>query len=1126
MTSQEKWKIKVDLFRERFGSRTDVFSVKYTTTKRQENGEIKERVGYSPQCSNFGNQNICLIAKGQGKCHDCDHKKYMTLTDEWIWKHISGQKELVLYMLMEGGIKFGACDFDYGAPFEDAKAVRDVSLELGLPCYIARSSKKGYHLYWFFNAPVPAHLFTSMVRHIYDRLGLYERFLENSEIPLPEVFPKQTRFGGNKLGNGIKPPMVESRFEDGFNCWVDDEAEPLPVNQQWEYLKNCQEITKDQLVLVIKKHNVEVIEAPVNRGRSSAQREKSASANSQNQPLSSPSGDFWKIIEGCAAIRASWEKDDKGNYKIPIPSHMSRVAVLSWALRTENGLQAIRERWPSERAEKEIQYAVETQQRPWTCKAMQEHGICLIGKHPVKGDRCFNKRPPVTRENGIIIENPDNLPESEWPEPSPVRFAKLNFDELSRSLESLIVNRPSDIKEKLKAIIKKAARLTTKDQKKITDRIKEARVLNQKDVKAAKKEGKQELAKEKLHQKKLANPSLDIGPLTLFVESGRYTLSYLDARGVQQERPITNFLVEYIEDVRFIETIDESRKSKGRGTVKGRILRCDLVVDGHRERFEVEADRWMENANSFFKIITKHASGFPLIYRRSDYDLIRTAIEYFGSQNVEVKTQVEDIGHCTYKGEDLYLMPNVIITKESIRHNSEFIVDFKDEVGRQLGFNIIDDKEFKDLALHILNDYFNCNSRLAAMTTFAHALSASVLSHLPLDRSPLLWLEGSQGGGKTFLLQAAQRFYGEFEIFITLSSTDNAKRNRGMAFRDVLLAIDDYKSTLQDNNRSFKAFLQSAYDRTARDASKRTGELRERSTRVRGLLGFSGEEFPINEASTIARLILISVGKEKDTEKGLRVRERSMEYSGFTPHFIQFIYNTDKVQIKKLFAHYVEHFDRPVRDKFDNTLRIAQNLSFNMTTFRLAMELLVAKGVIPEEMKDRYCREHLNNLEIVRANICKYVREQKGVEIFLKGLNELLGDRSNWKIEGLPQYEMTESRGARTLGFWKSTTPNWVYIYPNQAADAVRKLTMNDGSRMQTLYHIARQLADDGHIPDGKWDSSDGRLAKNVVGPHRKRSKVWILNMDSVGLIPPMVEAKEQKNKEEDLDDLPLLQKS
>jgi len=516
MNHTEKWKNKVDLFRKRFGARNDAFSVMYLTTQRQKDGSIKERVNYSLQCGNFGNQNVCLIAKKQGKCHDCNHKKYMELTDEWVWKHISGEKELVLFMLMEDGIKFGVCDFDYGAPFDDAKLVRDASLKMGLPCYISRSSNKGYHVYWFFTKPVLAHLFTSFIDHIYNQLGFLARFHENPEIALPEVFPKQVQFAGANVGNGIKPPMIESRFKEGFNCWVDDEAEPLPINQQWSYLENAQEISKDQLILTIKKYEIEVIEAPVSRGRRSSRRNNTTAG----QAVSKPSGDFSQIISGCAAIRASWEKDEKGNYKIPVPSHMSRVAVLSWAMRTENGLESIRERWPSERAEKEIQYAVDSSQHPWTCKAMQEHGLCLIGKHPIKGDKCFNKKPPMIRENGKFIENPDNLPESEWPEPSPVRFANLNFEQLSKNLEELIANRPADIKERVRLIVKKASRLTIKDQRKIDGRIKETRLLSQKDVKTAKKEGKKEFAKEKLHQKKLINPTLEIGPRTIFIENG------------------------------------------------------------------------------------------------------------------------------------------------------------------------------------------------------------------------------------------------------------------------------------------------------------------------------------------------------------------------------------------------------------------------------------------------------------------------------------------------------------------------------------------------------------------------------------------------------------------------------
>jgi hypothetical protein len=77
---------KIQLFRERFYGRQDVYGVKITSMDKASG---VARMSYSPQCSNFWKENICSIRTKDGRtCGTCLSKAYSPLSDEAIWKHI------------------------------------------------------------------------------------------------------------------------------------------------------------------------------------------------------------------------------------------------------------------------------------------------------------------------------------------------------------------------------------------------------------------------------------------------------------------------------------------------------------------------------------------------------------------------------------------------------------------------------------------------------------------------------------------------------------------------------------------------------------------------------------------------------------------------------------------------------------------------------------------------------------------------------------------------------------------------------------------------------------------------------------------------------------------------------
>jgi hypothetical protein len=1135
-TQQEIWKKKVDLFRKRFGAREDVFgtrNVYYKDVTNKETGEItrEESFIYSPQCENYGNRTLCQITRNIGKCTGCPNKKYQRLTDEWIWKHISGQKDLLLYMVTADGIKFGACDFDYGSHFEDAKLVRDKSISMGLPCYIARSSKKGYHLYWFFSTPVPAHNFTSLISHIYEQVGFLARYRENPALSLPETFPKQTFFEENKIGNGIKPPMIEPKMRDGFNCWVDDDASPISHDKQWEFLLNCQEITPDELAQALIQHSIDIIESPV--GRSGSQRQRKESSGATPRETATPKGDFWNIVNRCPALKVFWDKDSDGAWKFDktanehgVP-HMARVASLSLAVNTVNGADVIRERWSGARTEKEIRYAEDSGQHPWTCQAMQDHGLCKVGIHPKRKTHCLDRIPPAEKINGKWVTNPNQLPESEWPNPSPSRFSSgfIPYDQLIEQYDALFAYRkiatgknakgedvyeskpPEKLEESLHLLHKSSKLLKPDDQKRVQDHLIANKYISNKDMKALEKRVQKEIKNEEAEERRQQVTNFTFGNNTFFMDNNRYVMQYLDTKGIPHETELTNFTVEVKEEIVTLASIDET-ESRNEQTVEFREFKGVINIGNEHKSFRVPANDWIRSSESFFSLLVNKAGG-DLLYNKSNYDHIRNCINFFSRENKIIRKRVRDFGHYLIKGEHTYITPSVVVTRDEIRPNvNEFDLEFHDASTKPLDFKIIDDAQFKDLALHIITDYFECNSMTATMTTFAHSMAAAAMSHIPLNKSPVLWLNGSFSSGKSFIAEMAQCFYGNFDSLTGMNSTGKGKLLVAHNFRNSLLVIDDFKSALSDHNaREMIQFIHSAYDRSGRAVSKRDGTLREDATRIRGMIATTGEEYPAHEASAISRMLLVDISSNsKRIDHGEKVKDRKHDYCGFTPHFIQFIYNMGKDEVKHMYNHYFNLFeDQNKKAKFsDSGHRISENLAFNMTAFRLAMDLLVSKGVIPIQRRDEFCRKHVTNLEIIRTHITTSVTAQKGANLFLDELKAILQDPSKYHITNWHTFDPNEHKNSKPLGFYReSTNPDVVFIYPSIALGEVGQSIRKSGSYLQTKHHIARQLVEDGHIEAGMWDVKNASYSKQVTTPTGSRTYCWAIKLDSIGFSRP-----------------------
>ena len=120
------------------------------------------RTGYSPICKNEWDEDLCAKKNG-GSCQKCKNADYEPMSERLLRGHFAGGQIIGSYpLLLDNTCYFLAADFDKHSPtdpdpLEEVKAFVEVCEIQEIPVYVLRSkSGKGYHVYIFFESPIPA----------------------------------------------------------------------------------------------------------------------------------------------------------------------------------------------------------------------------------------------------------------------------------------------------------------------------------------------------------------------------------------------------------------------------------------------------------------------------------------------------------------------------------------------------------------------------------------------------------------------------------------------------------------------------------------------------------------------------------------------------------------------------------------------------------------------------------------------------------------------------------------------------------------------------------------------------------------------------------------------------------
>ncbi|MFD1037083.1 DEAD/DEAH box helicase family protein [Virgibacillus byunsanensis] len=232
---EKKIRSRIELFRDLFKGREDVFAVRWKSKKGKS--------GYSPayECK-----------KPTIKCANCPNKKFTSITDQVIYDHLSGKKSIGLYpMLKDGTCYFLAVDFDKKNWKNDATAFIDVCKELDVPASIEISrSGDGCHVWIFFQDAIPAKLARKLGNLLLKRT--LEKRYQTGIDSYDRLFPSQDSLPKGGFGNLIALPLQHEPRKNGNSIFVDENF--IAYRDQWLYLSEIKKMDKANVEKVIKSY--------------------------------------------------------------------------------------------------------------------------------------------------------------------------------------------------------------------------------------------------------------------------------------------------------------------------------------------------------------------------------------------------------------------------------------------------------------------------------------------------------------------------------------------------------------------------------------------------------------------------------------------------------------------------------------------------------------------------------------------------------------------------------------------------------------------------------------------------------------------------------------------------------
>jgi len=523
---------------------------------------------------------------------------------------------------------------------------------------------------------------------------------------------------------------------------------------------------------------------------------------------------------------------------------------------------------------------------------------------------------------------------------------------------------------------------------------------------------------------------------------------------------------------------------------KGEVICPDYEF---RAPFEADTKTWTDPKH-LFEYLTSIAMERLDIANAAHMQLVAQAAAKFAAQGGAVARSTYRTIQGWYK--DMYIMPSVVIDKAGIRENNQYRVDLSHKkYANKINFKLVDEEHLKDVLFHIKADLMTAFPKEAIYTGLSHVLMAGVRRQLGIKFKPTLWYEGLTGVGKSEIVKNLMCFYGEFgDTMPGWHASEKYIMDVCYEFKDCVTPVDDYKESFGFQvQKAAKSVVQYAYEEAHRGTLSRTGEAKI-GKQNRSFIVSSGEDTPSQEASVLARMVIIPLNKRdmsptKDRADKCALMRR--EYNCVMPYFIHWFLNQDAKVLTDRQADNYRHLINGMNG-VQNAERIVQNLSISMLGWQMWVSFLEEKSIILASETNSYLEDFYQVIQKIKFDMANRCAEEQQSNVFLSCLRELLF-AGEVRIEGLSGFDNNEH--AKVIGFCKSVDEDLVYIYPGQAIKAVRT-ALRETNFNPSIRALSMQLFDSKVIKEKSKD----RFVKKVR--YKTGTKdVWVIGLTALGIM-------------------------
>ena len=473
------------------------------------------------------------------------------------------------------------------------------------------------------------------------------------------------------------------------------------------------------------------------------------------------------------------------------------------------------------------------------------------------------------------------------------------------------------------------------------------------------------------------------------------------------------------------------------GAVVGRDFQVNLHLNGESVPLMIPAEDFCNHR--LVNRIIEHVGSGAIVY--GNHTDLRIAAQEISS--APVKTITTSMG---FNEQGDYLAPGMVVSGDGIDLSPGADVDLGEgNFSRHLGFLPPDMDRINDLVRHLHADFLQLKGHPVTYPLIGHIVLAAFASRVGMigKQKPVMHLQGSSGGGKTFLGNLASSFYGAFDDRpLPWTSTANAIESEGFLFRDALFFIDDFKTAIVEPNKIIRIIQNSANSQGRARLTAGGGYRLTPMRGVRGLILSTGEDFISDVESVIGRTLLINVEPGQNQEAGSACWHRRHEYRMFIPGLLQWLLSQDgwTEQFEKRVAEVIESLTIHLTD-LSNGMRVASNWALNAFGFELFVRYSQHLGVIDDQREKDLLDEYRRIVESHITSHADRLRLQDPVEVFFQVLSQ------KFAISAIQVMGLNGQNSGKQIGKVRDND-NIVCLFPDQAIEVIYGHFRSVGQRL------------------------------------------------------------------------------